>query len=42
LKQCGTGYQPVNNTGKIAGATLPDGVLQQAARAAALAPADPV
>jgi hypothetical protein len=31
LKKCGTGYQPVKNTGKIAGATLPNGVFRQAA-----------
>jgi hypothetical protein len=33
LKKCGTGYQPVKNTGKIAGATLPNGVFQRAATA---------
>jgi hypothetical protein len=27
LEKCGTGYQPVKNTGKIAGVTLPMGFL---------------
>jgi hypothetical protein len=33
LKKCGTGYQPVKNTGKIADGTLPNGDFQRAARA---------
>jgi 4-amino-4-deoxy-L-arabinose transferase-like glycosyltransferase len=39
LKKCGTGYQPVKNTGKIAGATLPNGAFQRAGREVLRSPA---